>query len=96
MGVGLVNRVQETLATAELRQFKRYPAYKNSGVEWLGQIPKHWEALALKRVVDAKRPVTYGIVQCGPDYPDGVPYIRPIDMDEERGAKLENLSLIHI
>jgi type I restriction enzyme S subunit len=23
--------------------FPRYPAYKNSGVEWLGEVPEHWE-----------------------------------------------------
>lgn len=24
------------------RRFKPYPAYKDSGVEWLGEIPAHW------------------------------------------------------
>ncbi|MGL2996613.1 hypothetical protein [Acinetobacter baumannii] len=24
-------------------QFKQYPSYKNSGVEWLGDVPEHWE-----------------------------------------------------
>jgi type I restriction enzyme, S subunit len=28
----------------------KYPAYKNSGVEWLGEIPKHWEVKKFKRV----------------------------------------------
>ena len=28
---------------------KSYPAYKNSGVEWLGEIPAHWEVKPLKR-----------------------------------------------
>ena len=31
-----------------LRRFKRYPAYKDSGVEWLGEIPAHWEVKRLK------------------------------------------------
>ena len=26
-----------------MAKFKRYDSYKNSGVEWLGQIPSHWE-----------------------------------------------------
>jgi type I restriction enzyme S subunit len=30
------------------RRFKRYPAYKPGGVEWLGDIPKHWEVKRLK------------------------------------------------
>jgi type I restriction enzyme S subunit len=28
---------------------KRYPAYKDSGVEWIGEIPNHWNVLPLKR-----------------------------------------------
>ena len=27
---------------------KQYDNYKNSGVEWLGEIPEHWEALSNK------------------------------------------------
>jgi len=32
------------------RQFKPYPAYKDSGVEWLGEIPAHWEVKRLKHL----------------------------------------------
>lgn len=45
----------------------------------------------LKYVVDPARPITYGIVQCGPDYPGGVPYIRPVDMTEEGGVEISSL-----
>ena len=31
-----------------MAKFKRYDSYKNSGVEWLGEIPNHWEILKLK------------------------------------------------
>jgi len=30
------------LGTVAGRRFKPYPAYKDSGVEWLGEIPAHW------------------------------------------------------
>ena len=30
------------------RRLKPYPAYKPSGVEWLGEIPAHWEMKRLK------------------------------------------------
>ncbi|MBM3317568.1 MAG: hypothetical protein FJY75_06910 [Candidatus Eisenbacteria bacterium] len=33
--------------SAPLR-YKPYPAYKDSGVEWLGEIPAHWEVKRLK------------------------------------------------
>lgn len=28
--------------------FPAYPAYKSSGVEWLGEVPEHWAVIALK------------------------------------------------
>jgi type I restriction enzyme S subunit len=31
--------------------FPRYPKYKDSGVEWLGEVPEHWETCSLKRIV---------------------------------------------
>ena len=30
-------------------QFKQYPSYKNSCVEWLGDVPEHWESNRLKK-----------------------------------------------
>jgi type I restriction enzyme S subunit len=32
--------------------FPRYPAYKDSGVEWLGEVPEHWETVPLKHLAD--------------------------------------------
>ncbi|MBF0336523.1 MAG: restriction endonuclease subunit S, partial [Nitrospirae bacterium] len=30
----------------------RYPKYKDSGIEWLGEIPEHWEVKPLKHIAD--------------------------------------------
>ena len=32
-------------------RFRRYPEYRDSGVEWLGAIPAHWEVYRLRSVV---------------------------------------------
>jgi type I restriction enzyme S subunit len=42
--------MSETLNSPEAkgRRFRPYPKYKDSGVEWLGEIPAHWEAKRLK------------------------------------------------
>lgn len=29
--------------------YPRYPKYKASGVEWLGEVPEHWDVTRLKR-----------------------------------------------
>jgi type I restriction enzyme S subunit len=69
--------------------FVRYDEYKDSGVEWLGEVPRHWIVTTLKRVVNQSRPITYGIVQGGPHVTGGTPYIRPTDMLDEFGVANE-------
>ena len=32
----------------------RYPKYKDSGVEWLGEVPEHWETVPLKYLASLK------------------------------------------
>lgn len=53
---------------------------KDSGVEWLGQVPEHWEVSQLKYKIKHGTSITYGIVQAGPHVEDGVPYIKTSDM----------------
>jgi type I restriction enzyme, S subunit len=37
-------------AVKPIMSFPRYPQYKDSGVEWLGEVPGHWETAPLKTV----------------------------------------------
>ena len=36
-----------------MSHYKPYPAYKDSGVEWLGKVPAHWNVSPLKYLVKA-------------------------------------------
>ena len=53
----------DRLEEARCRRFRAYPEYKDSGVEWLGEIPAHWDIapmyaryeVALGKMLDAKR-----------------------------------------
>jgi type I restriction enzyme S subunit len=45
----MAERSRTTQGTPGSR-FKPYPAYKDSGVEWLGEIPAHWTLRRLKEV----------------------------------------------
>ncbi len=38
------------ISGAPAHRWKPYPAYKDSGVEWLGMVPKEWEMKRLKRI----------------------------------------------
>lgn len=32
-----------------MSRYKSYPEYKDSGVEWIGEVPAHWEVVSLRR-----------------------------------------------
>ncbi len=49
---------------------------KPSGIEWLGEVPEHWEVTPLKWLTDPKRPIMYGIVLPGPDVGEGIPILK--------------------
>lgn len=49
---------------------------KDSGVEWLGKVPAHWEVVPLKWLTQPDRPIMYGIVLPGPDVGVGVPILK--------------------
>ena len=64
------------------RAFPRYPAYKDSGVEWLGQIPAHWEVKRLKFVVSFHGGGTPS--KDNLNYWNGdIPWVSPKDMKAE-------------
>ncbi len=33
-----------------MSHYKRYPAYKDSGVEWIGEVPEHWDVKRLRHI----------------------------------------------
>ena len=61
--------IPNTLDTADQTpSHPRYDAYKDSGVEWLGEIPEHWEQIKLKYIshIDSS-----GVWGDDPDAADG-------------------------
>ncbi len=57
---------------------------KHSGVEWLGEIPAHWEVKRLWHLTPSDRRIMYGIVLPGPNVDDGVPIVKGGDVSPER------------
>lgn len=65
-------------------------ALKDSGIEWLGDIPEHWEILPIKYTLSI--PITDGPHETPKLYPDGIPFISAeaikmdkIDFSKKRG-----------
>lgn len=61
--------------------------YKQTEV---GVIPEDWELSALGKLTDPNRPISYGIVQTGPNVLNGIKCLRVVDIDNGK-IKKENL-----
>ena len=65
-----------------------HPKLKPSGVEWLGEVPEHWEVKRLKFLLAA--PLKYGANEAAElDDPDLPRYVRITDIDENDGLREE-------
>jgi type I restriction enzyme S subunit len=60
---------------------KKYPKYKPSGVEWIGDIPEHWELSRLKNFIEKEINGVWGEEAKGDDN-DKI-CIRVADFDRE-------------
>lgn len=49
--------------------FPRYPAYKDSGVHWLGAVPAHWDVAPFKRMVSLQNGSDHKHIECDDGYP---------------------------
>lgn len=60
---------------------KPYPAYKDSGVPWLGEVPAHWE---VRRLGASVRACINGVWGGDPDGYYDLPCVRVADFDRYR------------
>ena len=58
--------------------FPSYPAYKDSSVEWLGEVPQNWSVHSLKRTVDG---CVNGLWGDEPDGENDIAVIRVADFE---------------
>lgn len=71
-------------------KYKKYPSYKDSGVEWLGKVPEHWEVSKLKYVGEAIIGLTYdpkNIV----DEQDGILVLRSSNLQNGKISYADNV-----
>jgi type I restriction enzyme S subunit len=66
--------------------FPRYPKYKSSGVEWLGEVPEHWEVSRLKAIVEES--LKYGANESAElDDPTLPRFVRITDIGDDGGLR---------
>ncbi|WP_051540862.1 restriction endonuclease subunit S [Ahrensia sp. 13_GOM-1096m] len=67
------------MASAGQAKYRPYPAYKPSGVDWLGDIPEGWEAVPIKRIAKIENGATPKSGETA--FWDGlIPWVTPADL----------------
>lgn len=80
----LAEKRQALITRAVTKGLNPEAPMKPSGIDWLGDIPAHWEMQRLDRLTNPRRPIRYGIVLPGPHVEDGVPIIKGGDVRPDR------------
>jgi type I restriction enzyme S subunit len=76
----LKEKRQAVISHAVTRGLNPQAPLKPSGIEWLGDIPAHWDVIALKRLIEQGTSISYGIVQPGEPLEDGIPFVQTTNM----------------
>lgn len=58
--------------------YKPYPEYKDSGVEWIGEVPAHWSLWPMKRATRLRKDRSNTV-------PDGIAYVGMEDVESGSG-----------
>ncbi len=71
--------------------YKRRVTPATLDINGLHEIPDAWEWATLDQIVEEGRPIIYGIIKPGKHDPDGIPYVRVMEMKDGTIAPLSEL-----
>jgi len=72
-----------------ITNLKPYPAYKDSGVPWLGEVPAHWEVRTIKIIAR----IRYGLGQPPKEMDGGIPMLRATNISRGKICDKDLLSV---
>lgn len=82
----LENYKKSMITEAVTKGLDKNVEMKDSGIEWIGEIPKHWEIIRLKYGLTEK--MKYGASEEGVEFSETLPrYIRITDIDQNGNLK---------
>ena len=90
-----MTQTKPTVTASRTGKWKPYSAYKDSGVEWLGEVPAHWEMMRLKYV--ARDGFVNGLFKKKDQFGSGVKIVNVVDLYRENFLiDFENLDRVKV
>ncbi len=76
-------------------KFKSYARYKDSGVEWLGGVPEHWDVIKLQRICTVIDPQPDHRAPSLDESGGGFPYIGIRDVNNDGSLNFESARCVN-
>ena len=98
--IALLQQYKKSLITETVTKgLDKSVPMKDSGVEWIGEIPVGWELSRIKYLTDNHHPYPigdgdHGMIKADDYLTEGIPYIRVLNLTWGSGLNLENLVFI--
>lgn len=98
--IALLQQYKKSLITETVTKgLDKSVPMKDSGVEWIGEIPVGWELSRIKYLTDNHHPYPigdgdHGMLKADDYLTEGIPYIRVLNLTWGSGLNLENLVFI--
>lgn len=98
--IALLQQYKKSLITETVTKgLDKSVSMKDSGVEWIGEIPVGWELSRIKYLTDNHHPYPigdgdHGMIKADDYLTEGIPYIRVLNLTWGSGLNLENLVFI--
>ena len=95
-----LQKYKKSLITeAVTKGLERSVPMKDSGIEWIGEIPAGWETSRVKYLIDGNHPYPigdgdHGMIKADDYLDEGIPYIRVLNLTWGDGLNLDNLVFI--
>ena len=98
--IALLQQYKKSLITETVTKgLDKSVPMKDTGVEWIGEIPVGWELSRIKYLTDNHHPYPigdgdHGMIKADDYLTEGIPYIRVLNLTWGSGLNLENLVFI--
>lgn len=74
---------------------KKYDSYKDSGIEWIGEIPRHWEVKRGKEVLNFSNGYPFNSGLFSMDENEGFPLVRIRDLKSDKITTFYKGEIVH-
>jgi len=84
-----LQQVEKALDVADVRRYEPYPAYKPSGIDWLGDVPEHWDKFQIRHLYKVLNGSTPSSSESS-YWDGGIVWVTPDDLSKNSDSEIRD------